>query len=120
MPTVSMSNLEKLQVWYQSQCDGDWEHQFGVKIFTLDNPGWKIEIDLEGTSLESKEFHEFKLNYESETDWVICQVKENKFVGASGPLLMEKMIAVFLDWTGLAWPGLAWQYLDKGRSYQKR
>ena len=27
-----------LQSWYQSQCDGDWEHEFGIRIETLDNP----------------------------------------------------------------------------------
>ena len=38
------SELEALQHWYESQCDGDWEHEFGVKIGTLDNPGWMVDI----------------------------------------------------------------------------
>jgi hypothetical protein len=38
-----------LQGWYAAQCDGDWEHERGVKIETLDNPEWAIRIDLEGT-----------------------------------------------------------------------
>ncbi|MFE2849501.1 Imm53 family immunity protein, partial [Streptomyces scopuliridis] len=32
--------LDWLQNWYTQQCDGDWEHEWGVKIATLDNPGW--------------------------------------------------------------------------------
>jgi hypothetical protein len=32
--------LTWLQAWYAEQCDGDWEHQFGVSVETLDNPGW--------------------------------------------------------------------------------
>lgn len=92
-----MSNLEKLQEWYQSQCNDDWEHQFGIKVETLDNPGWKLEIDLEGTELENVTFEEIKMNYDSNTDWLICQQKDNKFVGASGPMFLEKMIAVFLE-----------------------
>ena len=35
--------FQRLQKWYKSQCNGDWEHSFGIKIETLDNPGW-IEI----------------------------------------------------------------------------
>lgn len=43
--------LEWLQDWYLQQCDGEWEHFYGVKIETLDNPGWYIEIDLNDTTL---------------------------------------------------------------------
>ncbi|QPB83510.1 rhodanese-related sulfurtransferase [Pseudoalteromonas rubra] len=99
MPNGTMSNLERLQAWYQAQCNEDWEHQFGVKISTLDNPGWKLEIDLEGTELEKAQFDELKVNYDSESDWIICQVKDRKFVGASGPLLLDKMVAAFLEWS---------------------
>ncbi|MFE4959105.1 Imm53 family immunity protein [Streptomyces sp. NPDC056653] len=38
-----MSDAEPLLDWlqnrYAQQCDGDWEHEWGVKIATLDNPG---------------------------------------------------------------------------------
>lgn len=37
--------------WYVRECDDDWEHSYGVKIDTLDNPGWTIAIDLRETSL---------------------------------------------------------------------
>lgn len=40
-----------LQDWYIQNCDGDWEHCYGIKIETLDNPGWCIDIDLIGTNL---------------------------------------------------------------------
>ncbi|RRJ95187.1 hypothetical protein Ga0100231_013590 [Opitutaceae bacterium TAV4] len=43
------SALQRLSEWYASQCDGDWEHSYGFKISTLDNPGVAIEIDLFGT-----------------------------------------------------------------------
>lgn len=33
------SLLYRLQQWYHSMCDGDWEHCYGVKIETSDNPG---------------------------------------------------------------------------------
>jgi ribosomal protein L37E len=35
--------LSKLSDWYAAQCDGDWEHEFGIHIGTLDNPGWSVK-----------------------------------------------------------------------------
>jgi Immunity protein 53 len=35
---IKMENVfEWLQKWYQSQCDGDWEHGKGIQIGTLSN-----------------------------------------------------------------------------------
>lgn len=36
---MSVSALER---WYASQCDDNWEHSYGIRIDTLDNPGWRI------------------------------------------------------------------------------
>ena len=94
-----MSNeLSELQRWYAAQCDGDWEHQQGVEIGTLDNPGWRVEIDLAGTSLEGITFREVKENYEHETEWLRCWIEENKFQAAGGPQQLARMIRIFLDW----------------------
>lgn len=49
-------NLNWLMNWYVRECNNDWEHSYGVKIDTLDNPGWTIEIDLRETSLEGRSF----------------------------------------------------------------
>lgn len=51
-----MNELVQTQDRYLSQCNGDWEHQCGLKIRTLDNPGWSIEIDLAETELETRSF----------------------------------------------------------------
>ena len=32
------STLTWLQAWYMSNCNGDWEHGYGVSVRTLDNP----------------------------------------------------------------------------------
>ena len=53
---MSKPVLERLQDWYLAQCDEDWEHSYGVKIDTLDNPGWLIDVDLKDTSLEFRPF----------------------------------------------------------------
>lgn len=37
--------ITQLQNWYKSQCDGIWEHEYGLDISTLDNPGWRVHIN---------------------------------------------------------------------------
>jgi hypothetical protein len=44
--------IGQLEAWYLRQCDGDWEHSFGISIETMDNPGWSVTIDLDETSAE--------------------------------------------------------------------
>jgi hypothetical protein len=89
--------LAELQRWYDAQCDGDWEHEFGVRIATLDNPGWSVDIDLEGTPLETRPFAEIK-DMSAERDWYICRVTEGKFRGDGGPLMLGRILRAFLDW----------------------
>lgn len=92
-----MDALGLLQQWYLSQCDGDWEHSWGVKISTLDNPGWSVDINLDETELESRVFN--AINKErGEDDWIVCRVKEKVFEGRGGPLNLEEIINVFLRW----------------------
>lgn len=98
-----MSSLLQLQQWYAAQCDGDWEHSFGVSIDTLDNPGWTIRIDLKGTPLESRLFQPHRLGVGENTEpedqnWMSCEVNNNQFVGAGGPHKLEELLEVFLRW----------------------
>ena len=89
--------LKGLQAWFAAQCDGDWEHQYGVTIETLDNPGWRFEADLRGTSLEEKKFEEVNLS-RSQQDWIRCRVKNKKFEGFGGPSNLEEIVDAFLRW----------------------
>jgi hypothetical protein len=86
--------LAWLQSWYDSQCDEDWEHQYGVKIDTLDNPGWRVAIDLEGTELDGVPFEKVTVE-RSEADWWHCWVTENKFEGAGGVFNLVSILKVF-------------------------
>ena len=54
-----MNNLIWLQDFYTSLCNGDWEHSYGFKLDTMDNPGWHWEFNLRDTYSEW-EFSEFK------------------------------------------------------------
>jgi hypothetical protein len=89
--------LELLQDWYLIQCDGDWEHEFGIKIDTLDNPGWVVNIDLIGTECENKRFNEIDQQI-NENNWIQCNVKEGKFIGAGGPQNLTDIIRIFISW----------------------
>lgn len=60
--------LAWLQARCHRHCDGDWEHRFGVRIQTLDSPGWAVDIDLIGTELEDVAFDGVQIG-QSEHDW---------------------------------------------------
>lgn len=92
-----MSVLADLRKWYESQCNEDWEHQYGVTIGTLDNPGWTVTIDLVNTDLGGREFEEAK-DLEPERDWIRCWVEDTKFHGAGGPQKLEEILRIFLNW----------------------
>lgn len=92
-----MNVLTHLQEWYESQCNDDWEHQFGVEIDTLDNPGWNVTIDLDDTNLAGKPFKEIK-DIEPERDWIHCWVDGAKFRGIGGPRKLEEILRIFVDW----------------------
>ena len=92
-----MTTLDRLQRWYAAQCDGDWEHQQGIKIITLDNPGWRVVINLLGTPIETATFAEVS-NLGPEDHWIRCWVEGGEFNGAGGSLMLEAILEHFLPW----------------------
>ena len=92
-----MSDLEWLQDWYSSKVDGEWEHNDGIQIDTLDNPGWSLKIALKGTSLSTSEAHEFSEN-KSEMDWIHWRVQNGRFEGYGGAGNLTSLIAIFRKW----------------------
>ena len=86
-----------LEAWYASNCDGRWENASGVRIETLDNPGWELVVDLEGTSLEGERFAPLKVD-RSDTDWFSCSVQDGRFIGAGGALNLRDLIDIFRTW----------------------
>jgi Immunity protein 53 len=89
--------LEGLENWYQAQCDGDWEHTWGVKIDTLDNPGWTVAIDLKQTNLEGRQFDPINLE-RADDDWLQAWVEESQWKAACGPLNLRETLRAFLTW----------------------
>ena len=69
-----MNTLAKLQHWYLDQCNGEWEHLYGIGIENLDNPGWIFTVDLTGTYLAEIDFDEFNMfDDQDENNWMACQ-----------------------------------------------
>lgn len=93
-----MDVLEWLARWYHAQCDGDWEHRFGLSIGTIDNPGWSLKIELTGTECDGRTLDRITHNCEHELDWWTCWTEDNVFHGASGPLHLRSLLEAFREW----------------------
>jgi hypothetical protein len=92
-----MHVLERMIEWYRQHCDGDWEHQHGVHIGTLDNPGWSVDVDVSGTELEGVMLP-LEMVERSDTDWchVGCDGVTFRAAGGVGNLL--ELLSRFLAW----------------------
>jgi hypothetical protein len=88
-----------LESWFTDNCDGDWEHGWGVRINTLDNPGWSVDIDLAGTLLFGKPFAQVR-EERAENDWVHCWIDAGVFKGRGGPKNLSEILGLFLSWSG--------------------
>ena len=89
-----MDMLTAIQNWYASNCNGDWEQSYGVRITTLDNPGWAVDIDLRGTPLEAIIFEPIELD-RGEDDWIRCKIQDSVFYGRCGPNNLTKLLEAF-------------------------
>ncbi len=96
---ASEDRLGWLQEWYHSNCNGDWEHFYGIKIDTLDNPGWSLTIDLTETMIENKSFDNFYVE-RAEDDWIFCRIENQKFKVSCSSLNLLEAIDIFRNWAG--------------------
>jgi hypothetical protein len=94
---MATDHLSWLQQWYQKHVDGDWEHQHGIEIGTIDNPGWRVQIDLEGTELSAKPFERVEIE-KTDSDWLHCWVEAHKFEIACGTLNLNEAFDIFRAW----------------------
>ena len=91
---ISLSTIEK---WYSRQCNGEWEHSFGVSISTIDNPGWSVTIELGGTHKQDVAFDRIRLD-RSDDDWIHYWAQNEKFQIRCGPLNLSEAIEIFAGW----------------------
>ncbi|MEO6810290.1 MAG: immunity 53 family protein [Isosphaeraceae bacterium] len=95
--------LQELQRWYAKHCDGEWEHQYGIKITTCDNPGWWMKIDLMGTDLNTRLYKPIADNVDASgfpqgDRWMHCFIKDDVWEGAGDETKLLIIIKMFLAW----------------------
>lgn len=98
-----MSTLARVQDWFASQCDGEWEQTRGVSIGSCDNPGWWVKVNLAGTTLAGQEFREIAEGVDAQRFaqnrfWISCRVEGSIWHGAGDATQLERILAIFLDW----------------------
>jgi hypothetical protein len=97
--------LQDLQGWYAEQCDGDWEHTYGVERTRCDNPGWLVKIDLVGTELRTRPFDPIAeqvdtSGFQQGDRWLHCFVKDEVWHGAGDETKLAVILKTFLEWAG--------------------
>lgn len=88
---------EMLQEWFRAACNGRWEHERGISIQTLDNPGWSLTVDLMGTALSGATMDPYT-HEGSEDDWVFCKIESDQFKAYGDPSKLVWMIDYFCEW----------------------
>lgn len=96
MATSETTLLNWLQNWYKTNCNGDWEHTYGIKIETLDNPGWSVVVDLKETNLEHLT-REYTLIENSDDDWYALSITDSRFEASSDPSKLEFLLYKFKE-----------------------
>ena len=86
-----------LESFYARHCDGDWEHQSGLAIGTIDNPGWSVKVDLEGTDLATKPFNRISAERSAE-DWIECWREGTSWEGRGGTHNLHELLETFRQW----------------------
>lgn len=92
-----MNMIQWIQNWYKNNCNGEWEHCYGIRIATLDNPGWLVDIDLTDTDWEDRNFEKIQL-YIDDNNWIHCSVVNGIFRGRGGADKLEEILKVFSEW----------------------
>jgi Immunity protein 53 len=92
------SPVELLQQWYAAHCDGSWEHQYGIKIETIDNPGWGVTVDLIDTELQNAPLTPVEHQMEHRSVWWRCWRDDRAFNAACGATCLQSVLAVFNEW----------------------
>lgn len=91
--------ISELCCWLKAQCDGDWEHSYGISIETTDNPGWHVTVDLAETEWAAITI-QFSRQERSASDWFQFEVNNGKFSGSGGITNLAEILRCFLTVVG--------------------
>lgn len=88
--------LAFLADWFARQCDGEWEHDQGVTLENLDNPGWSLRIRIEDTDLHGVQAPLVKFD-ESEDEWLRWRSDGVLFEAYGGPGDLKRVLRAFYE-----------------------
>jgi hypothetical protein len=89
--------LKWLSRWLESRSNGVWEHIYGIRIGSLDNPGWWASIDLAETPYSGKPFSPIEID-NGDLDWIFCKVENDKYEANCSPHRLPDAIEAFKNW----------------------
>jgi hypothetical protein len=92
----SVNGISLLERWYSARCNGTWEHGYGVKIDTIDNPGWTVRIGLHGTAKQNSKLERVKLD-RTEDNWIHYRTEKSEFHIRCGARNLSEAIQLFVD-----------------------
>lgn len=81
-----------LSNWANKQVDGDWEHELGISLTMLDNPGWNFKVDLVNYENHLQDIP-YILVEKSDADWLGCKI-QNSYLNICG--ILNKLSQIFL------------------------
>lgn len=88
--------LEWIQNWYKTECNEDWEHTYGIRIETVDNPGWFLQIDLKETDYVDIVADTGLIEY-GEHDWYIIKIEDSVYKASGDPSKLEFLLTKFRE-----------------------
>ncbi len=91
---MSLSELER---WYAAQCNGEWELGSGIRIESLDNPGWQAHISLRDTRKQRAQLRKVRIDRD-EKNWIHYWIDSQVFHIACGPTNLSEAIDIFVHW----------------------
>lgn len=92
-----MDNLSWLDNFFANLCDGEWESEYGLTIESVNNPGWMVRIDLDGTGLNPSSFRPVT-DQRNERNWVECKVQDGVWLGGGGLGNLDEVLSIFRAW----------------------
>lgn len=95
--------LARLQDWYAGNCNGDWEHSAGVRIESVDNPGWVVRVDIPGTPVEGRVLDRVIVD-DTEENWLHYWSDGDAIRAAAAPRrlrdALHAVLGLLADWEG--------------------
>jgi hypothetical protein len=86
-----------LQDWYLRGSDGELEPTYDIQIDTLDEPGWRLEIALDGTELQGAPIADQTIE-RTQSDWIHAWADDHALHIDCGPLNLTEAIKTFSRW----------------------